>query len=309
MKKILGLICAFTLLFALVGCMQKRSVQNEPKEYEYIAYEIGVFDASDGGNHSSEFFPWSSDKITSHYDETAPAEAVITFNGVTYTGNYLRSLTRRPNLYKAHRYEGKNESVEIDGKTGQTVFFEINAETGEICSFTLAYEPAPSNKYDESECRRIADSVADDYLSLSDYQVIVSSEEMNGKDLHSYIYYKEYNGIRAVDWLTVSVCSNGHIQAFSTRMLGSFDGVETVDFDSEKAIIHVENKLDSIYEGSETRTGYDIYNQMLIRLPDGNFAILYTIDNRFEKVDGEVTIKSGSQVQLLVTAQPKDDTP
>jgi hypothetical protein len=91
--------------------------------------------------------------------------------------------------------------------------------------------------------------------------------------------------------------------------LGSFRGIDTVAFDEAKAKLAIEEKLDMIYADDARTRQYEITDKTLIRMTDGNFAILYTIDNRFEKVDGEVTIKSGSQVQLLVTAQPKDATP
>ena len=291
-------LAVLILLFAVTGCVQRRV----PKEVEleYTAFEAVLYDCMDGGNHSLEFSPWATEKVNSHQDTTAPLEVAVTFNGVKYVGTYVKSRTRTPNFYKVHRYKSTNEA-------GHTIYFEINAETGALTTFQFFSTESVRAKLDEEKGRTVADAIADDYLNLADYQAFASKSEDN--EYCRYTYYREINGIKLADQLEIVLDGNGEVTFFGTTSLGSFRGIDTVAFDEAKAKLAIEEKLDVIYADDARTRQYEITDKILIRMTDGNFAILYTIDNRFEKVDGEVTIKSGSQVQLLVTAQPKDATP
>ena len=292
-----ALLAAVMLLFAVTGCVQRRV----PKEVEleYIALEAGLCDCIDGGKHSLEFFAWSTEELNSHQNTTAPLEVSVLFNGVTYTGTYLRSLIRKPNFYNVHRYESTN-------KAGQTVYFEINVKTGALTSFQVLSMEPERTKLNEEKGRTIADSIADDYLNLADYQVFMS--DLNDGGSRRYTYYRKINGIKLADQLTVTLDGNGDVTYFSTTSLGSFNGVDTVVFDEAKAKLAIEDKLDVIYAENERARQYEITTQTLIRLTDGNFAVLYELDIQFDFLEGDIYLSNG-YVQLLVIAQPKTDTP
>ena len=267
------LICFVLLLMSVVGCQ-------EEYQGEYVALEVGAFDATDGGNHASEFELWNSEKANSHQDPQAPTTATVTFNGVTYSGNYRRSLIRVPNQYVSHRY------------IGDKVFFEISDEDGTLSQISFVYEVSRTGKMSQEQCKEIADAIADDYISLSEYELDVSVQD------HSYTfsYYREIGGFRTTDSLWVAVDKNGRISSFGKKMLGSFEDIESVSIDEKKAQDAIVAKLDTIYQGNTKRKGYEILDVILIKLEDDTCALLYTTENRFE----DENVSYGSLTKLLL---------
>ncbi len=281
MKKIkfvsLFTICVF-LLTSIIGC----GISNQ--EADYVALEIGTFDADDGGTHTSEFEIWDQSKTNYHQDEKAAENASVTFNGITYSGIYQCSATKVPNLYVSHRYKGDK------------VFFEVNGTTGELTLISFVYEPSELASLSQEQCMTIANSIVDDYIDLNEYRIEVSSQPIYSNTLYAFTYYREISGYKTADNLTIAIDGNGNVSSFGKKMLGSFDEIETVSVNSTKATATIEAKLESIYKGNSKRKGYSVDNVVLIKLNDGTCAFLYTVDNRFE--DTEVSY--GSRVQILM---------
>ena len=296
-----ALLAAVILLFAVTGCVQRRV----PKEVEleYTAMQVGFCDCIDGVKQAILFAQWPTKPYVLG---SAPAEVTISFQGAFYTGEYNITHMSVLNFSERHRYEAKNESIAINGKTGQTVYFEINAETGALTSFQILNTEPNRTILDEGKGRLIADAIADDYLNLEDYQVFVSMAEDNRQC--RYTYYRRINGIKLADQLSVVVNGNGDVTYFSITSLGSFHGIDAVTFDEAQAKLAIEDKLDVIYAEDERKRQYEITDKTLIRMTDGNFAVLYSIKMQFERSEGDM-IQHDCTLQLLVTAQPKTDTP
>lgn len=264
------------------GCVSSSS----NNEIEYVAYEAGGFDSLDGGSHLSEIPIWKDEKINFHQDSSAPKEAEVTFNGNTYSGVYMYSCVRRPNLYLSHCFASENVS------------FEINASTGELRYIRLPVDIPTDVKYNEEQCRKIADTIADDYINLNDYKVVRSGRSDQNK-LFSFKYYKEINGFETSDTLTISVNSDGDVWAFGKYMLGTFNEISEISFDSEKINTVLESKIGTIYQNISNHIGYEIDSVTLMQLEDGSSAFLYTIENKFSYGNYE----SGSIVYILVAQQ------
>lgn len=282
--KIKTITSAILLFLMLLFCGCSSSESNE--EIKYVAYEAGSFDSLDGGNHLSEIPIWKDEKLNFHQDFSAPKEATVTFNGNTYSGIYTYSCVRKPNLYLSHCY------------TGENVSFEINASTGELRYIRFPVEIPTDEKYNEEQCRKIADTIADDYININDYKVIRSGRS-DQNDLYAFKYYKEINGFETSDTLTVSLNSNGEVWAFGKYMLGTFDDISEISFDNEKIKIVLESKINAIYQNISNHIGYEIESVTLIRLEDGTPAFLYTVENKFSYSNYE----SVSLVCLLVAQQ------
>lgn len=282
MKRIRTIFCIMisALLFGLLCSCSSPNTSAK----RYVAWEVGGYDDTDGGVHSSEFSIWSSEKLNYHQDAAAPAEITVSFNGKSYTGSYQRSAVFIPDTYLSHRYKGDN------------VFFRINAETGELVGIQFVREKAEKATISEDECRIIAEAIADDYIDLSQYQVEVDINEINENFLYGCSFYRVVDGFKMADGLTVVVDGNGNVSSFGSTMLGSFSTVDSVELDQNNAILSVEAKLNSIYGDVENRTGYEVTDIVPVKLEDGSCAWLYTIKNLFE--DGAHSY--GSLVQLLV---------
>lgn len=278
MKK-LRFISVITMVVLLLTC-----AAGCEQEADYTALEIGIFDDADGGLHTSEFPIWDESQTNYHRDVTANAKASVTFNGLSYSGDYQRSATKIPNLYVSHRYKGDK------------VFFDVNGDTGELTLISFVYEPSETSSLSQEQCRTIADSIADDYIDINDYRVGTSSQPIYSNFVYTFTYYREISGYKTADRLTVSIDGNGNVSSFGKSMLGSFDGIEAVSVDDEKAKNTIDAKLESIYRGNTKRKSHSVKNVVLIMLDDSTYAFLYTIDNQFEDAE----LNYGSLVQILV---------
>lgn len=282
------LFSLLSILFvaSIMMCSCNMSMKDDAT-VDYVALEIGSFDNMDGGNHISEYPIWSPEMLNYHQDQSAPKEVSIVFNGNTYVGNYQKTSVSIPNTYLSHRYKGQN------------VYFETNKATGELTSISFVYEPSKEATLTENDCKKIADGIADDYVVLKDYLVETSSFAIYENMVYSFTYYREINGYKTSDSLTVSIDGNGKIFSFGMNSLGAFKDIESVSYNSDKVQNAINSKLNDIYKDKSSRKEYNIDKSILVRLEDGSVALLYTINNQFE--DGNET--HGSQVQLLVKTQ------
>jgi len=280
-KELVILFSIITIILSMSSCNTSKPLTG------YNALQIGGADTLDGGIHASEYSIWDTSKVNYHQDKSAPSQATVSFNGITYTGTYMRSVVRVPNLYVSHRFKGDN------------VFFEINAETGELSSITFAYEPLKQASLDKKSCEDIAKSIADKYINLDAYTMDVSTSRIYDNYLYSFNFYKEINGYKTADSLTVVVDGNGNINSFAAKMIGSFSNSESVYLDNEKMSIAIDEKLNMIYANNENRTAYDVKSILFVKLEDNSYALLCTIENEFKNSD----FSSTSQLELLLVPQ------
>ena len=252
-----------------ISSLEDESGNNIVDQYEFVALEVGSFDSSDGGQHVSEYPIWAPEKLNYHQDISAPKEASVEFNGIKYTGTYEATSVFIPNTFLQHKYEGKD------------AWFRINATTGELCNFMSLHKMADKATISETECREIADDIADDYIDLNKYKVV---SEVRPKDENMscvFMYYREINGYKTADYMTVAVDGTGNIISVCIYMLGTFDDVEKIESYDDKVQEVIRNKLGVIYKENNLWKGYDEEDVILVKLDDGNIALLCTIKNEF----------------------------
>lgn len=278
MKKVILFLLTISMLsLNICGCNG-----NGTKDDFYKVYEVELYDTSDGGKHNRDLAAWSDDRIRSHQDPTALEQATVTFNGMTFTGTYERTNTAVPNLYKSHRYVGLG------------VKFDIHADTGELTNISFLRGSADEATVDETYCRKVADSIADDYVELDDYKVKVDIAPINKANYsYVYFYYREIGGFMTGDYFTIAVDGNGNLRSFGVTMLGSFADVKSVSVNKTRAKKAVKAKLDTIYTDDVTLEEYELDDGMIIKLEDGSCAVLYTVNVH--------TNQGYGQLQLAVT--------
>ncbi|MBE6629892.1 MAG: hypothetical protein E7624_03470 [Ruminococcaceae bacterium] len=260
------LLCFVLLLMSFVGCQ-------EEYQGEYVALEVGGTD--------SQFAIWSSEKLNYHQASQAPKTATVTFNGRTYSGSYKNSCVNMPDLYVSHRYKCED------------TWFKVDDDAKELLHISFFYDYAGGKK-SQVDCKKIADAIADDYISLSEYKVGV--EVIEHPLCYIFTYYREVSTYRTTDGLSISIDGNGRIRSFTKRAIGSFEDIESVPIDEKKAQDTIEAKLDAIYQGNTKRKGHEILDVILIKLEDDTCALLYTIENRFE----DENVSYGSLTKLLL---------
>ena len=289
MKKLSFLLIVALLLVPAYGC---KNTDPAPAQGTgetatiagYEALELGGYDSLDGGAHATEYMLSDVKVGVSYQDVTAPAEAVVTFQGQTYSGTYSKSSIRTLNLYVSHKY------------IGDDAFFEINAETGQLSSILIMREFTHQATLDESACRQIADAIADDYITLSDYQVTLSAQDYYENKLYSYMYYREVNGYKTSDQIHVILDGNGILSSFTMYMPGAFAAPQAAVYNKELADAALQTKLTAIYSGIPAQKDHEVNSVTLVRLEDGSCGFLYTVSNSFQEGD----MITGSMVDILV---------
>lgn len=285
MKKLrITALLTVTVLILLMfgGCAEK--------EMAYTVLDLGSVSDGIGGKHTSDVPEWSSEKLNSHDDVTAPAERTVTFNGKTYTGNYEDSYTRMPNAYVSHSYMGNTED-------GNLVYFYVNAKTQELTCISLYRKTEQAGKaVDEAACRKVADELADDYISLKDYKVKEDSYKDYDFIRYTYTYYREVSGYETTDMIRIVVDGNGVVTSCDMSMVGNFKNVKKLSIDEEKAMSVIEAKLQDIYGHLGTMTGYTVRQKQWVKTADDQCGRLYTIDVSFR--DGNDL--SGTVIKLLI---------
>lgn len=275
MKKAIAMILSI-LMITFCSCKK----ETEPN---YVAYEAVLYDVLDGGHHAVDVPLWMAEKYSGSENFDAPQTVEIEFNGKTYTGNYHYSTSAAPSTYVIHKYSSDETS------------FEINASTNELTKIMFAGISSYTASVSATECKQIAEALAKSYIDISEYR----TEENIGDFLYSITYFREIDGYRTTDQLSISVTYKGEIFSFSRTNLGSFADVSEIDYDHEKIEHAVHRKIKEIYSDENKHIGYNINSVVLIRLDDGSIAFLFEITNRF--FDGNT--ESTSPVCLLVAEE------
>ncbi|MBR6807845.1 MAG: hypothetical protein IKM46_05615 [Clostridia bacterium] len=288
------LMCCFLLVSHMCGCAEENKPENKPKNTEYVVLEVGIGDSVDGGKHTSEVPIWDNSKTTSHSDSTAPANVTVNFDGKNYTGEYVRSVTRVPNLFTSHRYKCESENV----------FFEINGSTGELVDLIYARNIANESTVDEAYCREKADSIAKQYINLDEYKVeIASREEIRSNYACAFHYYREIDGYKTYDCINISVDGNGNVVTFELGDIGSFSGISSVKHEKDTAVKEIETKLAKIYTEENKLKDYKVNSVLLLKTDDNKSGFLYTINTEFEPKKSDTDdayYLTGSLIQFLV---------
>lgn len=265
MKRIL--LVVFSLILILCSCESNSSIK---------ALEIGgVADSADGGNHKSEYVPWSAENLNVYSDNKVIKTATITFNGNTYNCVYDYTVMKIYSKSAVHKYKTSD------------AWFELNSESGEIMSYTNL--GLGNGALKQNECKDISDNIADDYVDISACDVTITEKD----DRYTFNYKISIAGVETSEYVRISVGKNGELKYFSKNMLGVFSESETtinkriLELVSEQAIGVLEEKINSIYINFDS---YVIKSKIATELEDGSVAVVYTVDVNFSEETSNDTI-------------------
>ncbi|MBQ6851798.1 MAG: hypothetical protein IJO04_02050 [Oscillospiraceae bacterium] len=266
LKKILPvLICAITIFSSFNGCSR------EIKYDAYTTLQCGTAEAD---------AVWPEPRIA---DYTGPSEVSVTVNGVQYVGSYKKSDPSLPFYYDTdHVFVGSDFEFHIRESDGK--FTYLHVENPESSGSPL----------DESRLRQIADSVADDYVSLRKCTV-----EKEGKC--NYRYYRVVQGYVTEEWVLIQLNSNGNVVGVILSDPDAFDNVKNVEIDEEKANKSVEEKVNEICKSivpDGWKSRYNIRSRSLIKTANNQCALQYDVNIDYESANG--LGRGGRLVSLLV---------
>ena len=270
-KYVTAAACICLICIAVFAVIQNRQVPAPPDDVtdrtadNYAALEVGsLSDASDGRIHKDEFPLWSYENRSYHFDESAPAEATVSFMGTEYTGSYYHSYTLIPDKSLRHVY-----------KTGK-IRFAIDSKTGKLKSISFYNEFDPI-AVDVQYCKEIADSIISQYINISDYEV--KSERSPYFAL--FVYTKTVDGYSTSDKAQITIDGRGNVISFGLSEINTFSEKDKTNV--EKSVIEeaVKNKIDMIY-GIQNICEYEIKDITLFLTPENKYAFLCRVSVLWE---------------------------
>lgn len=177
--------------------------------------------------------------IQKNLDDYNPAsEATVTVNGVTYTGTYAE--TTQPFLQQC------NSDVYYTYK-GDGFSFSIGADDKKFQKLTLHSEKHDTCTFNKTECRKVADAIADDYISLDEYTV---SYVAYSEHHHYFDYMREVSGYKTFDRMLIGFDCNGDLIEVDLWLLGAFKNVKSVDISEQIVQQAIEEDIRKTYEDS-----------------------------------------------------------
>ncbi len=287
-KKILLFLISL-LMIIMCGCGQERTApDNLTESIEYEVFELGGYDAVDGGDHTVEYS--FGDYLEGWGDDPdAPKEASVMFNGKIYSGEY-----------NGTGYAGQVSCYLVDEYEGEEAYFRLHKKTRELVYINCNYKLEEEATVDQDYCRQMAEEIAKEYIDIEKYDLEETVRPLSKSNyLFGHVYSIKLNGMKTSDRLWIGIDGNGKITSFGMWTVNSFVDIEIPEIDEAKVITAIESKLNKIYSGVEGWS-YTVDDVMLVQLDNGEIGYIYNIVNEFETVrDGCVDI-GGSMLQFLV---------
>lgn len=285
-----------TLIPLLSSCISTN------KNFAVAAYPI---DASDGISAlisiSKDKLPFSSSY--SYYDENADKEVSVVFEGVTYIGTYHKT------------YISYLDNQWVDVYRSNKLSFSIIRDTKEIREFGggMLYESEPEIKdlnFSEKQCIEIANSYANQYINVSEYEINTNCDSVTGTYLVTY--KKPYNNIDTSELLMIETSYvTGKIMGVYKRSIGQFDNDEiaknksSIDLLLKYSKAVADKKAKNICEEICDKKGYELKSiteeeekRILYRYENGDFALItkynVELDGQSETLTIVTTVEDSS---------------
>lgn len=217
--------------------------------------------------HAGTYEALLIDWYETYQDPTAPENATVTFNGVTYTGTYQETMDLLPQPYIQHTYRGDKYE------------FSIRSDTGKLCEFKDRLPLKDMSTVDKSYCRQLADSIVDDYFDLDEYLVKEECSVHGENYIMTYTYYKDFDGYQSADRYWIRINGNGEVEYFTMYGAGSFADVKRVSVNEKKVKKAIKEKLEEIYAGTTVPVEkFEIQSEgLLLKMEDGSCAVYFDV--------------------------------
>lgn len=279
--------CLCVLLAATISIVY---LTKQPVVYTYSCYEIAGTDCDDGGAHTDDHPLLNAQHMNYHQDPNAPPTASVSFNGITYTGEYRYSYVTESRMYLVHKYKSNG------------AYFEIEAETGNLCAWSAILPDRPSSTITTEQCRPIADQIACQFLNLEDYQVRERIIDNDDNYFCKFTYYKEIDGLPTTDSIIITIDGNGKLASVNILKLHSANLAKSQKIDRSGAQKIVEEKLDTIYANCDNEVLHSITLSNITVLDNGDIALFYSVNNTFVNQGAN----TGRAVKIMVVQSTPD---
>lgn len=280
MHKIIAMILVVVMCIGLLhGCGV-----NDEHEYKYTTYLTSTSNSVD-----------TTLPVTSIWATEIPEaleEYTIEFQGNTYTGKYLFSSDPYRCSFAKHQY------------LGDTSYFGVRANTGELASFSLlvpGFSEKEAVKQDipdpEKNAYEIAEQTASEYIDTSKYTRSISSSvmyaEVDGETLeytaYTVEYTKELGELSTDDTLRVYVNSKGTLEGVFWGEIGAFDHIGETDISLEKVENSIADKMLELKQvsGGTLSDDYEIEEHTVHMTPNKELAVVSFVYVWWERPDGD----------------------
>lgn len=232
----------------------------------------------------------------SYEDSSAPREASVTFEGVTYTGVYYETKAYNGRRSSRHCYEIADESVPV-------LSFALDASTGELRELNTRVKGHEVVIGDMETMRARADAIAAGFVDLNDERLEVTVEESADGSNVIFSYDIVINGYDTMDRCSVTLGKwNPDRVVVYSWMPGAFADTTSVTVDEQKLSEAVEAKVNELYGGVHEIDGWEIKYKTLTKTEDGKTAlrIVVNVDWKVQLAEVSGDVCSGESLTFLV---------
>ncbi len=224
---------------------------------------------------------WNPNSCNSYEDAFAPREASVSFEGKTYTGEYIASVLK-PGLTSAHhQYSGDGAYFTVDSRSGALVFI-------------VPEESVSDDALTDDSRKAIAEGIAKKYIDVREYELVVYKLDVAGSvyaNVHGFQYLRKADGCKTYDSLEIAITLDGnHVRVTLPR---ASINTNEVDFDLEKAKEALTDKVEEVYktlDGFQKITKIQIDEGYLNILDDGSFAMSFTASVSYTVENASLTV-------------------
>ena len=215
--------------------------------------------------------PGDRSTMPSCYDENAPKTVTVTVEGKEYTGEYKMTILQ---CDIASMPADERIYVVNDGSEKQASFFSINAETGELVSFSSGREPDKS-PIDRPRMLTRARLYAEHWLgeNANKYAVDIDWSECT----LTYTARRMIDGYRTAEFLRFTLDNKGNLVNLRIPYLGSFDGMASLPYDVGEYESIANEKCRQIARGVANFAYYEYGKKTPVVLADGTVGIVYEV--------------------------------
>ena len=263
--RIVSLFLAVMSLSAFSSCAKKTT---EAVFDDFVLYNVD--ELVDDKNASYYYRAWKA-----YTDESAPKRMEVEFLGRKYVCDYNETYIKPPYLTPLNQYSG--------GEERSGVRFEVDSKTGKLTYILPGNTQMEYERIGWGKAREFADKIAAEYIDINEYYVAQLPNTNVGKDSYppyEFEYYRKVGGYKTLDAIKIELFSDGGLRAFYAWDVGSFEGIESVRIDEEKASAAVDEQLRQLY--GDKMQWYGRRSVELVRISETKFGIFYWIKVEFK---------------------------
>ena len=260
MKRFLIIII---LMIFLVGCSKNKNDDNSIKI-------IGYSDSISGASLTKESSELDNNIYT---DKKETKHQIVKTNIGDIEADYVSTLKILYQYFEIKEYKDSDNNT-----------FRVN-DKGIITHYFWFKNAKDNTKLiNESDALNIANEFISKFVDKEDYKISITFREDTEKYVIQYVKY--IGDLKTSDEATIKIDKYGNLYDFESSFFGMIKKDVSLDFDYQNIENTITSKLDLAYESIKAdydNVHYNLNDYTLIMLDEDKYALIYSVDVRFEK--------------------------